>query len=160
MPWHLKNGVRKILTLGRLCLRGIFKALITLLFLSFVRVCYIVYKLRKATLQTRLPILPHSTPVFGIAPYVLRNWRRIYDVRNGWYADLSRVYQRPVKTFAVSPPVWCPAAVIATKDPIVVKHVLKDNVENWVKGKQLREALDDFVGKGLFVLNHGVSALS
>jgi len=39
---------------------------------------------------------------------------------------------------------------LITRDPLVVKHILKDNFENYVKGTFFSETLEELLGKGIF----------
>jgi len=41
-------------------------------------------------------------------------------------------------------------AAVSTIDPAVVKHILKNNFENYPKGKLLRDRLTDLLGDGIF----------
>lgn len=59
--------------------------------------------------------------------------------------------------FAVSTnvPAKAPEPIINTIDPVVIKHILKDKFEVYVKPASTIEILHDLLGDGIFAINHG-----
>lgn len=45
--------------------------------------------------------------------------------------------------------------MVITADPAVVRHILKDNFDNYIKPRYLKKCVQDLVGEGIFAVSHG-----
>ena len=90
-----------------------------------------------------------SKTMLGNIPEQARNLNRVYDFRLDLFSEYGSSF------FWVSP-IWNPHPTLSTTDPAIVKHILKDNFENYLKSDMLVKRLGDLLGSGIFGINHGV----
>ena len=125
--------------------------------LVFIKVLLRLRKVRQQTDLTGYPAVPHSFSILGIVPHLLLNLHRIPDTRLEWYQLVSSIQQRRVESVTISPPIWVAAPLVCTKDPKVIKYILKDRFDNFVKTDDVKDVLSGFLSKGIFAFNHGVT---
>ena len=110
--------------------------------------------------KTGLPILPEGTGLLGVVLISAKNWFRLPDARADGYKECSRLYKRDVRTLECYGPFWEHAPIVWTKDPEVIRHVSKENFENYVKTDGMRKILASLANQGIFSVNHGVHFFS
>ena len=81
-----------------------------------------------------------------------RNYHRVYDWR------LEGFVQGKAMTVARAAAIWMVNPSVHTCDPLVVKHMLKDNFNNYIKTLDEPPVLQDLLGQGIFAINHGPHA--
>ena len=91
-----------------------------------------------------------NNTIFGNLPEQARNMNRMYDFSLDQFSEYG-------PSFFWVTPIWNQHAALSTVDPAIVKHILKDNFENYLKSDSLVERLGDLLGNGIFGINHGVS---
>ncbi|KAI9255244.1 cytochrome P450 [Phascolomyces articulosus] len=101
----------------------------------------------RAIFDERRNDIPFITgePLIGTLGMQLRNKERLYDYQ------MFILEQMGALTVAESALGLPPS--ITTLDPRNVEHVLKTNFGNYVKGEQMRDAMGDLFGHGIFVAN-------
>ena len=57
--------------------------------------------------------------------------------------------------FKITLPFWRSHGVILTIDEKNIEYVLKTNYRNYLKPAHLRESVQEFIGDGIFRINHG-----
>lgn len=100
-----------------------------------------------------MPFHPHaSTPVgayfipfFGHLWIILKNYKRMYDFSYDMYLRQGSTTYAFLLPF--SPP------FIQTHDPKNVEFILKTKFNSFVKGKYIRDRLQDVLGRGIFVVD-------
>jgi cytochrome P450 len=111
------------------------------------------YRFNQQMRNFGIPIVPlpkGQWKILGVIPLVKKNMYRIYDFR----VDLFRELKSP--TIIIPGPIWNPNPHIATLDPALVKHILgRETYENWLKSSMGMNNLRDFMGYGIFTINHG-----
>ena len=122
-----------------------------------IKICLRLQWRNKTIQKTGLPVLPKSKSLLGVTGVSARNWQRLPDARTDCYKDCSEVYRRDVRTMALYPPIWEEAPVIWTKDPKVIRHIAKENFNNYVKTDGMRKILSSVANHGIFSINHGVN---
>lgn len=87
---------------------------------------------------------------FGAFLELMSNYQRIYD----WKADRFAANPKE-KTLMFYPPIWIKGGGLSTIDPVLVKHILKDQFDTYVKTKDTVLTLKDLLGHGIFAVSHG-----
>jgi len=79
-----------------------------------------------------------------------KNFYRFYDWRMEAFVDAnSMTVCRPAA-------LWMPNPIIHTCDPAVIKHILKDEFNRYIKNDPTASrVLQDLLGEGIFVIDHG-----
>jgi cytochrome P450 len=98
------------------------------------------------------PVVPLEYPwlsMFGTIFLARREWSRIYDVKVELMQKLNS------KTASIPTPWWNPRCTINTADPELVKFILKDEFNVFLKTTMLICVLKDLLGNGIFATNHG-----
>lgn len=116
--------------------------------LLVVQVLYRYWRFESYPGVKGLPILGHIHYLFpldgsvGKEP-VLVDWiADIIEANNGYF-----LLRLPF-------PEWIPSSnVFCTTDPKDVEYILKDNFDNYIKGDDMVDILDDFLGNGIFNTN-------
>lgn len=131
-------------------------------------VCYCIYNLyrllkqrrkwlefRKQTAAIGMPTPPLKESLrstfLGHNYELLVNFNTAYDWR-------SNTILGTAPTVSWKTPIFDPEPMVSTVDPAVIKHILKDNYNNYIKGVVLQNALMDLLGRGIFIVNHGQHA--
>ncbi len=89
--------------------------------------------------------------LLGELPTILKNYHRIYDLK------LERA-QSHGRNNALLTAFWDGRLIVSSSDPRVVKHILVDNVNNYIKSAVLIRVLKPLLGRGIFIANHGPHA--
>ena len=87
--------------------------------------------------------------MLGNIPVMAANLDRAYDFRVDQFTKYG-------SSFLWVMPIWNPHPTLSTTDPAIVKHILKDNFENYLKSESFNRRLSDLLGSGIFGINHGV----
>lgn len=84
----------------------------------------------------------------------MRNYERIYTWK---LENFQRHFAKGDTdlTYMFMPPVWQSVTGLNTVDPNLVKFILKDNFDNYLKSADTIETLSDLLGNGIFAINHG-----
>lgn len=94
-------------------------------------------------------------PFFGRLPQMKRNMNRLLDYK----LEQFRLYfTKEDKVVGVPMPVFNPKPSYMTVDPVVVKHILKDEFNKYVKTEQLLTVFRPMFRDGIFSINHGPHA--
>lgn len=98
----------------------------------------------------------------GFLKYI-SNIYRIHDYRLETFAQMSEAEGKTLLTIQRFPAAFGSKMQACTRDPVVVKHILSDNFQNYVKTEPCRQRFvldlfDDFLGEGIFAIDHGEHA--
>jgi len=113
---------------------------------------FTVYKWRRISRQFvgfASTKLRHPYTLLGHLPTMAQNYDRILDVRQELRLESG------AKTCCNPMPVWAGHMHLNTVDPVVVKHILKDDFDAFIKGYTLNSSLESLLGKGIFAIDHG-----
>mmetsp|Transcript_9431 Transcript_9431/g.11306 ORF Transcript_9431/g.11306 Transcript_9431/m.11306 type:complete len:239 (-) Transcript_9431:1084-1800(-) len=121
-------------------------------------VAYISFKIIRAHVKWRqqlknigrmgYPVLPFRKGWLGSIPAMVENFDNVYEFRR-------ECHERYGDTFSWVAPIWNSDPQVSTRDPRIVKHILQDNFENYLKSPMLTKALSTLLGNGIFAINHG-----
>jgi cytochrome P450 len=89
---------------------------------------------------------PPNLPYFGAIFLILKNYHRLPE----WLAEMNEEYEGRVYGLQVPGIGLLRGAMVALSSPESVKHVLRDNFGNYVKGAQVRAGLWELLGDGIF----------
>mmetsp|Transcript_16556 Transcript_16556/g.19834 ORF Transcript_16556/g.19834 Transcript_16556/m.19834 type:complete len:515 (-) Transcript_16556:611-2155(-) len=98
-----------------------------------------------------LPILDEHNGFMGSVSALAKNYNRIYDFR-------SETHEKIGDTFVWVPPVWLDGLLVSTRDSAIVKHILNDEFDTFVKTDIIIDGFADLLGHGIFAINHGPHA--
>lgn len=124
-----------------------------------VPVLYIVYKLlvwkkyRDLAVKSGVPPLYPEVANSPLGSMMLlnKNWGIMYDFKLQRLQDIS-----PTTLTAFTPQMFTnPHPTINTIDPEIVRYILKDNFDNYLKPDFFLASLNEVIGDGIFGLNHG-----
>lgn len=96
---------------------------------------------RPLYVQAKLPGPPRR-PLVGILYYAFKHW-------DHWPVECMRLSRR-YHHLTWGGPCFRYGAVFYTDDPVILKHILKDNVANYEKGDVWRRVFDELLGNGIF----------
>jgi len=85
---------------------------------------------------------PPRVPLIGILPYAMRHFPE-------WPVEATRL-SRLYNHVTWGGPCFKYGALFYTDNPLIVKHILKDNFHNYEKGDQWRRLFDEIFGNGIF----------
>lgn len=104
---------------------------------------------RWRAINSRLAQVPGETfGLLGQIPQMSKNLHRLFD----WHVELQ---DKHGPTYKLTEAFWKDYAMVWTKDPRNIEHFLKTNFRNYVKPENLRGRLIEFIGEGIFRINHG-----
>jgi len=108
------------------------------------------------------PTIPQHWFWGGFILYI-KNIFRVHDFRLENFAAVSKAESRTVLTFQRFPAAFDSRMQVCTRDPAVVKHILFGAFNNYVKTEPGRQRFaldlfDDFLGEGIFAIDHGEHA--
>ena len=104
---------------------------------------------RWRAIKGRLAQLPgESFGLLGPIPQMSKNLHRLFD----WQVELQKKHGA---TYKATEAFWKDYAMVWTVDPRNIEHFLKTNFRNYVKPNSLRARLLEFIGQGIFRINHG-----
>mmetsp|Transcript_1951 Transcript_1951/g.2783 ORF Transcript_1951/g.2783 Transcript_1951/m.2783 type:complete len:334 (+) Transcript_1951:1384-2385(+) len=118
---------------------------------ALVRVAWLYLRWKKdiaAMKKLGLPIAKQHSGFLGAAGGMAKNYESLYDHRMG-------LHEKYGNTFVHVPPIWINNLFISTRDPVVVKHILGDQFNTYVKSDIVVDYFADLLGKGIFAVNHG-----
>jgi len=123
---------------------------------------HVVVKLLRSVLKKKhmlkaiegIPRARYKDSLMGAIPQLLKHLHRRHD----FFAEITS--GSPTSYVEPGPKFDCEALEIFVRDPIVVKHILKDSFDRYSKpeGDMVWEILRIWLGKGIFVAPHGVGA--
>ena len=87
----------------------------------------------------------------------MKHWDRYLHWRIDFFNEVRNQTDKKFKTIQTIPPAFYPPVELMTKDPKVIKHILKDNFDCWIRLSDFRGQIKDLFGNGIFVVNHGSS---
>jgi cytochrome P450 len=85
---------------------------------------------------------PPRLPLLGILPYLLKHWKQM--------PVESMRLSRKFKHVTWGGPCFKYGAWFYTDDPSIVKHILKENFQNYEKGDVFRGIFHELLGNGIF----------
>ncbi|KAI8139811.1 cytochrome P450 [Fennellomyces sp. T-0311] len=94
--------------------------------------------------RTDIPFMA-GEPLIGTLGFQLRNKSRLYDYMMDTFERMDTLTATE-SAFGLPP-------TITTLNPANVEYVLKTNFANYVKGQQMKNAMGDLFGHGIFVAN-------
>jgi len=112
-----------------------------------------VMRARRLRLLQHIPVhRGPSVPLIGILPELLKNRKR----RNHFFDDLTR----GLPVAKLKGPFWDEEKLwVLVRDPLLVRHVLKDGFDDFTKPDKhtdwLAKLMQEFLGNGIFTLRHG-----
>lgn len=120
---------------------------------AFAYQLFVWKRMRDLILESGLPMVSRKefNSVFGIFPLIASNFHRFYDLQ---VERLQSIYPA-VLTVSVPFAFFEPHAWVSTADPAIVKHILKDRFDMYVKTAEVVQLVEDLVGNGIFGINHG-----
>lgn len=139
---------------ARFVVKWLFRSFLGLLFLRFLQKRRTWLKGVESAKKTGLPMVLVKDSflqrtMLGHIPVLAKHLSDIYDFR-------LNLLLKHGPTCTWLQPIWEPEPTISTMDPVNVKYILRDNFENFMKSNTLEQHLKDLLGKGIFVVNHGV----
>lgn len=124
---------------------------------SCVRILSMWLKARRMhKMVANVPQADYTDTFLGIAPGLIKNLHRRHD----WIEEISSKHS--ICKVHIGPKFDPCVMQLWTKNPAIIKHVLKDNFENYSKPPSSRNLifghLNLWLGEGIFVARHGLDA--
>ena len=121
---------------------------------------YLSYLRQLKRLQEKFPWDKESVGagirfLLGYFPKFAQNSHRIPEYRSEWFRNVRQETGRKLQTIQVVAPCWRQQVIMLTIDPKIVRHILKDGFDSWIKLRHIQRCTKDIFGEGMFVLNHG-----
>lgn len=82
-----------------------------------------------------------------------RNWARTYDQKLDNFKSMGGAL-----TIGIPAPFWSPEPIVNSADPAVIRHILKDKFDVYIKPWSMIKCLHVVLGDGIFGINHGPHA--
>lgn len=96
--------------------------------------------------------------LFGFVVLFRKNYYRLWDHRLELFEQASEETGKKEDTIQPLTPFWNSSVGVWTRDPKLVKLTLRDEFDSFVKADFLRDNLRDFLGDGIFIVNHGTTS--
>ena len=107
---------------------------------------YIHLRIKGEPVPPGTPSIPVSSiPLAGCLPFFVDNWDHLPDLLTKYDALYGKTWFAPVPKVGM-----LGGGVYSISREDNVRHILKDNFDNYEKGKNFRDALGDFLGEGIF----------
>ena len=136
-----------------------FTAAATLKLILFCRQ-YLKYLRTLKRLSERFPYDRTSvgagvTFLLGSLADMAKNSDRLAHYKSERFHEVEKQTGQRSQTIQLVAPVWEQRPILLTKDPVLIKHILRDEFDTWEKERNFKNALHDVLGQGLFAIDHG-----